>query len=91
MTGYTAVNLKSGLAEFIKECTIMFAGFPCVDMSLHNMNRADFAGAVDDPLGTGGKSGTVLSDIVKFIKIHKPPIVILENVLLLDAQLPGSH
>jgi site-specific DNA-cytosine methylase len=91
MTGWTALNLKTNSAEFIKESMMLLAGFPCVDMSLHNMNRADFVGSVDDPLGAGGQSGTVLSDIIKYVAIHKPPIVILENVLLLDAQLPGSH
>ena len=55
------------------EVDVLFAGFPCVDLS----PLTPTPGSIEDP---DCKSGHGYTKMEKYSKIHKPRVIVLENV-----------
>ena len=75
----------------ILRCTILIAGWSCVDASMLNTKRDEFTGSI----GTDPNHGTTSSTfhgVLDYIKIHLPQIFLGENVvqILSRSRLPDG-
>jgi site-specific DNA-cytosine methylase len=72
LTVFTRTTAYGGKAKVPGDPDLLVAGFSCVDFSALNNKRKD----LDDL----GESGQTFQGILRYIKRHRPPIIILENV-----------
>ncbi|KAI9836785.1 MAG: hypothetical protein M1819_000950 [Sarea resinae] len=68
-----ATTAYGAKAQIPGEIDILIAGFSCVDFSRLNVKTLE--------LGEQGESGDTFRAILYYCKVHRPKIVILENVL----------
>ena len=83
LAGSTQCADVDGVVRDVPDVDILFAGFPCQDVSFLNSNASKSRAEV---LSGNLRTGTVFKDgVVQFAKHHRPKVMILENVMGLAA------
>ena len=72
-----AYDTISGEHVFVGKVKIFVAGFTCIDKSSLNVNAPEFINGVQERRGTTGEHFGLVDD---FLDVHRPDIVVLENL-----------
>ena len=83
-----AVDVMSGEKVVIPWVTLLCAGFPCTSRTSLSSKAKNNVNCVQ---GAFGSTGEVFSDIWQYIKMSVPKLVILENVVPLEAKDPKGQ
>lgn len=84
----SAVDLMSGSKVLVPWVCMLCAGFPCTSRTSLNSSAKRNINCVQ---GGFGSTGEVFNDIYQYIKMSLPKLVILENVVPLEAKDPKSQ
>ena len=86
----TGMDLCSQQEVSIPRCDIVYVGFSCEAFSFLNQNRAnsEYANALRD---RAGSSGRTFGGLVEYARVHRPTLIIIENVPSLMAGKQGER
>jgi site-specific DNA-cytosine methylase len=86
----TGMDVCSRQEVTIPRCDIVYVGFSCKTFSFLNQNRAnsEYANALRDRTGSSGKT---FGGLVEYVRVHRPTLIIMENVPSLVAGQQGKR
>jgi site-specific DNA-cytosine methylase len=86
----TGMDVCSQQEVSIPRCDIVYVGFSCKTFSFLNQNRAnsEYANALRDRAGSSGKT---FGGLVEYVRVHRPVLIIMENVPSLVAGQQGKR